>query len=130
MHAEGRRSHGDADTIREDVVDLLLRRSRLQPLIFGGAIARRWRIIMKFQPMRYALLVGIAGMSVTLGCSTSGSQQVTDTSSSSSAGGSGDGGADAGRICTWSGTGGGITIPDCTKSDTAIFRGMLDGKPY
>jgi hypothetical protein len=43
----------------------------------------------------------------------------------------GSGGADAGPGCTWDGTGGGVTIPDCSAyRETVNFVGTVDGKPY
>jgi hypothetical protein len=74
----------------------------------------------------FCMVLGIVGLA--LGCSEGYYQ---GSSSSAGSGGDGSGGADAGRICTWSGTGGGITIPDCLEQrDAIVFLGTLDGKPY
>src|SRR6185503_7234464 len=80
---------------------------------------------MKASSMYCTLFLGISAMmSIAQGCS-SGNQQETPSSSSV-----GSGGADAGRICTWSGAGGGVTIPDCAVPDIAVFQGTLGGQPY
>src|SRR3954465_2158603 len=72
---------------------------------------------------KLALYATLAVLGVALGCAGGGTQ---DNSS-----GTGSGGADAGRICTWDGTGGGVSIPACAGSpDLTVFQGMIDGKPY
>jgi hypothetical protein len=60
---------------------------------------------------------------VALGCSGGGQE--------TSSGSTGSGGADGGHTCTWDGTGGGVTIPDCSAyRDSCNLVGTIDGQHY
>jgi len=72
---------------------------------------------------KLALSTALGLLGAALGCSGGGTQ---DNSS-----GSGTGGADGGNHCTWDGTGGGITLPDCSAYRNSInLVGTIDGKPF
>lgn len=73
----------------------------------------------------YRIALGAAAslLGAVFGCAGGGTQN------SNSAAGSG--GGDAGHVCTWDGTGGGVSLPDCSSyRDTINLVGTIDGQHY
>jgi hypothetical protein len=93
---------------------------------------------------RLALFMALS-TEIALGCSAANdhgsvtsSSSASSSSSSSGAGGSGGTRSSeycsclgySAELCTWSGTGGSVSLPDCLVLQTAIFQGTIDGNPY
>jgi hypothetical protein len=73
---------------------------------------------------RFAFCAALSIVVVALGCSGDDGQE-------NSSGSTGSGGADGGHTCTWDGTGGGVTIPDCSAyRNSCNLVGTIDGQHY
>jgi hypothetical protein len=91
---------------------------------------QRWRRTLNMKSAhigrRFAFCTALSIIGIALGC---GGAENQGTSSTSSTGGGG--GADSGHMCTWDGTGGGVSIPDCSAyRKSCNLVGTLDGQHY